>query len=69
MIIPMPELMYNGVQVKTETYLGPNNAKNEPCIKCPNFDECAKNVTECSAMRSWFNTGNYKLENIMKSIR
>jgi hypothetical protein len=70
MIVPMPDLMYNGVRQKPQdVYLGPNNSKQEPCNTCENFDPCANNETDCSAMRSWCNTGNYKLEDIMKSIR
>ena len=69
MIVPMPDLMYNGVQVKTETYLGPNNTKEDPCRTCRNFDPCAWSETDCKAMRTWCNKGTYSVEDVMKSIR
>ena len=42
-----------------DIYYGPTNAKNDPCLTCPMMKECEKNVTDCVAMRSWCNTGDF----------
>tara|TARA_E500000331_G_scaffold339600_1_gene370027 strand:- start:306 stop:527 length:222 start_codon:yes stop_codon:yes gene_type:complete len=70
MIVAMPELMYNGIRQKPEElYLGPNNAKEDPCGTCKNFDPCAWSETDCKAMRTWCNKGTYSVADVMKNIK
>ena len=64
--------MYNNAKSNhagEDVYYGPNNAKNDPCAKCPNFDSCAIKITDCKAMRQWCNTGNYSVDTVMKNIK
>ena len=54
--------MYNNAKSNfagEDVYYGPTNTKNDPCSTCPMMKECENNVTDCVAMRSWYNTGDF----------
>ena len=50
-------------------YYGPTNAKNDPCSTCPNFDACADALTDCKALRFWYNKGTYKNEDVQVNLK
>ena len=52
-----------------EVYYGPTNAKNDPCSTCPNFDACADALTDCKALRFWYNKGTYKNEDVQVNLK
>ena len=52
-----------------EVYYGPNNAKNAPCSTCPKFDACADALTDCKALRWWYNKGTYKNEWVQVNLK
>ena len=52
-----------------EGYYGPTNAKNDPCSTCPNFDACADALTDCKALRFWYNKGTYKNEDVQVNLK
>ena len=52
-----------------EVYYGPTNAKNDPCSTCPNFDAWADALTDCKALRWWYNKGTYKNEWVQVNLK
>ena len=52
-----------------EVYYGPTNAKNDPCSTCLNFDACADALTDCKALRWWYNKGTYKNEWVQVNLK
>ena len=67
--------VYNGKGTKTEYgdgneyYYGPENKRECPCDTCPLYEQCLKDVTECSAMRNWCSKGNYKDKDVQRLLR
>ena len=52
-----------------EMHYGPENKKECPCDTCPLYEACAKDGTECSAMRNWCSKGDYKDKDIQRLLR
>ena len=52
-----------------EIYYGPTNAMNDRCSTCPNFDACADALTDCKALRFWYNKGTYKNEDVQVNLK
>jgi hypothetical protein len=46
--------------IHEDQHYGPENKKDCPCDTCPMFDTCKVDMTECSAMRNWCSTGDFK---------
>jgi len=42
-----------------------------PCVDCPSYSKCemSDEILECTAMRTWCNTGRWKIENRERLIR
>ena len=52
-----------------EMHYGPENKRACPCDTCPLYEACAKDGTECSAMRNWCSKGDYKDKDIQRLLR
>ena len=52
-----------------EMHYGPENKKECPCDTCPMFDACLTAATECSAMRNWCSTGDFKDTDLQRLVR
>jgi hypothetical protein len=67
--------VYNGRGTRTEYgdgneyYYGPENKRECPCDTCPLYEQCLKDVTECSAMRNWCSKGDYKDKDVQRLLR
>ena len=48
---------------------GPENKRECPCDTCPMMEQCATTGKECTAFRSWCNTGEYDITKIMKLLK
>ena len=52
-----------------DVYYGPKNIKTDPCSTCPKFDACADALTDCKALRWWYNKGTYKNEWVQVNLK
>ena len=52
-----------------EMHYGPENKRACPFDTCPLYEACAKDGTECSAMRNWCSKGDYAEKDLMRLVR
>jgi len=52
-----------------EMHYGPENKRECPCDTCPMNQDCLEAQTECSAMRNWCSTGDFKDPDLQRLVR
>lgn len=52
-----------------DNHSGPENKRDIPCDTCPNADDCAVKLLECSAFRNWSARGDYSDSDVQRHIR
>lgn len=50
-------------------HTGPENKREIPCDTCPNAEQCAAELLECSAFRNWAGRGDYVDSDVQRHIR
>ena len=64
--------MYNNKRSNVagmELYYGPENKMELPCDTCDLMEQCAADVTECSAFKSWTTNGEYDSLKVGKLLK
>jgi len=64
--------MYNNKRSNVagmDLYYGPENKMELPCDTCDLMEQCAADVTECSAFKSWTTNGEYDSLKVGKLLK
>ena len=64
--------MYNNKRSNVaglDLYYGPENKMELPCDTCSMMEQCAADVTECSAFKSWTTNGEYDSQKVGKLLK
>ena len=64
--------MYNNKRSNVaglDLYYGPENKMELPCDTCPMMEQCATDMTECSAFKSWTTNGEYDSLKVGKLLK
>jgi len=64
--------MYNNKKSNVaglDLYYGPENKMELPCDTCDLMEQCATDMTECSAFKSWATNGEYDSQKVGKLLK
>ena len=64
--------MYNNKRSNVagmDLYYGPENKMALPCDTCDLMEQCATDMTECSAFKSWTTNGEYDSQKVGKLLK